>query len=57
MVPAEEVVINLNVDSLPWEEVELKIINQVMKKFDGNKSQAARFLNISRNRLLRKLKA
>jgi DNA-binding NtrC family response regulator len=57
MVPAEEVVINLNVDSLPWEAVELKIINQVMKKFDGNKSQAARFLNISRNRLLRKLKA
>lgn len=57
LVPAEEVVINLNVDSLPWEEVECTIINQVMKKFDGNKSQTARFLNISRNRLLRKLKA
>lgn len=47
--------IDLPENSFPYGELEREIINQLLKRFGGNKSKTAEYLGITRNRLNRKL--
>ena len=42
-------------DGIAMDDIERIVIRDVLDRFDGNQSQAARFLKISRTRLIRKL--
>jgi DNA-binding NtrC family response regulator len=42
-------------DELPLEEVERLLVRKALARFDGNVSQAAHFLGLSRSALYRRL--
>ncbi len=44
-------------DQYPFDRLERDIIEQVLQRFDGNKSRTAEYLGITRNRLNRKLQS
>ena len=47
--------INLRSDSFDYKDLEKQIITKLLSHFKGNKSKTAKYLNITRNRLNRKL--
>jgi len=47
--------INLKEESFDYKELEKEIIIKLLSHFEGNKSKTAKYLNITRNRLTRKL--
>jgi DNA-binding NtrC family response regulator len=51
-----DIVINLPENGITLEELEEYLIKKILKKFDGNKSKVAQYLNVSRNTIRRKLK-
>lgn len=51
----DEIHIDLSRESFPMRELERQIVNAVLKKFGGNKSKAAQYLEISRFTLRNKL--
>lgn len=53
---ANEIVVQLPDEGITLEELEEYLIKKILKKFDGNKSKVAQFLNVSRNTIRRKLK-
>ncbi len=53
---SNDIVINLPENGITLEELEEYLIKKILKKFDGNKSKVAQYLNVSRNTIRRKLK-
>jgi DNA-binding NtrC family response regulator len=52
---SEQLVINFTDEGVTFEEVEKQLIEHTLKSTEWNKNKAARMLNISRPRLLRKV--
>ncbi len=53
---SNDIVINLPENGITLEELEEYLIKKILKKFQGNKSKVAQYLNVSRNTIRRKLK-
>ena len=51
-----DIVISLPENGITLEELEEYLIKKILKKFQGNKSKVAQYLNVSRNTIRRKLK-
>jgi DNA-binding NtrC family response regulator len=51
-----KLVIDFPEDSYHYDDIEHKVFEHVLRMFNGNRSHAATYLNVSRNRILRKLK-
>lgn len=54
-VPENSLCIHLPPEGVPMQEIERRVMQEVLKRCNGNQSSAARFLNISRTRLIRNL--